>query len=137
MLDCAPAAVVPLIADEIASRTGAWEPAALRRALRELLELGPGPQEYARIDEPAEGILYANAFDVAMIGLQLRYVDELRERKPVYPYLWKYGGDGERLGQKMTALEEQGFEGFFLWCWDRDLAPEALRASAASFRVGR
>jgi hypothetical protein len=124
------AALIPLAAEEIATKTGAWDVAALRRALRELLELGPGPDEYQLIPEPAEGIIYSNAFDLSTIERQIRHIEALRRRVPVHPYIWQYNQDLAGLKAKIVALGAQGLDGFFLWCWDRDLTAEALRASA-------
>jgi hypothetical protein len=115
------AAVVPTIAAE----------PELRRELRALLELGAGPDEYEAIESPREGILYANAFDEAMIDLQAPRLASLRGR-PLHPYLWLYGGDVESFAAKRRALERNGLEGFFLWCWSTDLTTEALRRMAAA-----
>ena len=123
------AAVIPQAAEEIAAKTGSWQVTDLRQALRELLELGPGPDEYQPIPEPAEGIFYSNAFDLSTIERQLRHIEPLRGKVPVHPYIWQYTRDLAGLKAKIAALREQGFEGFFLWCWDRDLTTEALRAS--------
>jgi hypothetical protein len=126
------AAVIPQAAEEIAAKTGSWQVTDLRRALRELLELGPGPDEYQPIPEPAEGIFYSNAFDLSTIERQLRHIEPLRGKVPVHPYIWQYNQDLAGLKAKIATLREQGFEGFFLWCWDRDLTTEALRASTGS-----
>jgi hypothetical protein len=118
------AAVVPTIAPE----------PALRRKLRALLELGAGPDEYEPIESPREGILYANAFDEAMIDLQAPRLAPLRGRS-LHPYLWLYGGDVESFAAKRRALERNGLDGFFLWCWSTDLTTEALRRMAEAREV--
>jgi hypothetical protein len=123
------AAVIPSAAEEVATKTGSWKVADLGRALREILELGPGPDEYQPIPEPDEGISYSNAFDLSTIERQMRHIGTLRSRVPVHPYIWQYNHDLAGLKTKIAALSEQGFEGFFLWCWDRDLTTEALRTS--------
>jgi hypothetical protein len=124
------AAVVPLIADEIAGSSGAWSADAVRAALRELLLLGRGPDKYEPADDPSEGIRFRNAFDPKMIELQLGFMGELGPA-PTYPYLWQYVGDSTDFGRKVEAMRTSGFDGFFSWCWDRDLSTEALEAAAA------
>jgi hypothetical protein len=119
------AAVVPLV-ERLAGADGLL--------LRELLELGPGPDELESIADPREGILYANAFDEAMIDLQAPRLDALRGR-PLYPYIWLYGGDVDSFAAKRRALERNGLEGFFLWCWSSDLTTEALHRMAAAVEV--
>jgi hypothetical protein len=123
------AAVIPQAAEEVATKTGSWHVADLRQGLREVLELGAGPDEYQPIAEPAEGIFYSNAFDLSTIERQMRHIGLLRGKVAIYPYIWQYNQDLAGLKAKMAALREQGFEGFFLWCWDRDLTTEALQAS--------
>jgi hypothetical protein len=124
-------AVVPIIADEIAAASGR-DVAALRQDLRALLELGHGPGHYEPIDAPQEHILYANAFDEAMIDLQVSRLAPLRAT--LYPYIWLYGSDVDLLAVKRRALKRHGFDGFFLWCWDEDLTTESLRRLAAQAR---
>jgi hypothetical protein len=121
------AAVIPLVAAEVAS--GPLEP-EVRRTLREALRLGPGPDVYDPIPEPAEGILYANTYDVSVVRRQSPLLDSLRGRKPLHPYVWLYGNDLRGLEEKVAAARGEGFEGFFLWCWDRDLTSESIEALA-------
>jgi hypothetical protein len=123
------AAIIPQVAEEVTTKTGSGHVEDLRRALRDLLELGPGPDDYQPIAEPVEGILYSNAFDLSAIEPQVRHIGSLRGRIPVHPYIWLYNQDLAGLKAKIAALREQGFEGFFLWCWDRDMTTEALQAS--------
>jgi hypothetical protein len=125
------AAVVPLIADEVAGSSGAWSADAVRASLRELLLLGRGPDEYEPADDPSEGIRFRNAFDPEMIELQLGFMGELGPA-PTYPYLWQYAGDSADFARKTEAMRERGYDGFFSWCWDRDLSTEALEAAAAA-----
>jgi hypothetical protein len=125
------AAVVPLIADEVAGSSGAWSADAVRASLREVLLLGRGPDGYEPADDPSEGIRFRNAFDPEMIELQLGFMGELGPA-PTYPYLWQYAGDSADFGRKVEAMHEHGFDGFFSWCWDRDLSTEALEAAAAA-----
>jgi hypothetical protein len=123
------AEVVPLIADQAAGSSGAWSAEDVRAALRELLLLGRGPDEYDPAADPSEGIRFRNAFDPEMIELQLGFMGELGPG-PIYPYLWQYAGDSGDFARKVEAMRAGGFDGFFSWCWDRDLGTEALEAAA-------
>jgi hypothetical protein len=89
--------------------------------LRGLLGLGPGPQRYRPASDPNEGIRYANAFHPAVFDLQMPRLREVWGKKPVHAYLWKYGGDAADLRAKVEAVEQRGFDGYFLWVWNRDL----------------
>lgn len=124
--------VIPVVADEIAAKTRAWEASAVRRALRELLDLGPGPEEYEATSQPAEGLLYSNTFDPSIIERQLRFLDALDGGRPLHPYIWLYDHDLEGLKRKLATIRANGFEGSFLWCWDRDLTTESLAALAGA-----
>jgi hypothetical protein len=118
--DYLPGSVVPSIAD---GRPG------VRQALRKLLELGDEPAGVTPVPEPVEGLLYAGAFRPDVIGRQRGYVDGCVAGRPVYPYLWLYGGDLAGLREKLAAVRDVGWDGFFLWCWDSDLTGEALEAA--------
>jgi hypothetical protein len=124
--------VIPVVADEIAAKTRAWEVPAVRRTLRELLDLGPGPEEYEAIAQPAEGLLYSNTFDPSIIERQRRFLDALDGGRPLYPYIWLYDHDLEGLKRKLATIRANGFEGSFLWCWDRDLTTESVAALAGA-----
>src|SRR5207253_7679030 len=78
------AAVIPIIADELAE-AGAAE---LRSTLRELLLLGSGPADYEPARDLSQGVRYGNAFDLEMIDLQLPQLGDLRSATTMYPYLW-------------------------------------------------
>jgi hypothetical protein len=119
--------VVPLIAAELAAGSG--HDADLRRRLRELLELGAEPAGFAPSANPSEGLLYSGAFRPDTIVRQRCYIEGRVSEKPVYPYLWLYGGDLEGLRAKRMAAEQCGWDGFSLWCWDSDLTTEAIRAA--------
>jgi hypothetical protein len=121
--DYLPGAVLPWIAGRLAVDGGD----RLFAGLRESLGLGPGPERYEPARNPGEGIRYGNAFDPDVFDLQLARLAAAREQGPVYAYLWKYGDDDADLGNKLRAAEERGFDGYFLWVWNRDLAASALR----------
>jgi hypothetical protein len=76
-----------------------------------------------------EGLLYAGGFRPEVIGRQRGYVDGRVAGRPIYPYLWLYGGDLAALAAKRAAVAAAGWDGFFLWCWDSDLTTDALRAA--------
>lgn len=120
--------VVPQIADELTDGT-ALSPAVVRERLRDLLELGEEPPGIAPIAAPSQGLLYAGTFRPDVIARQCVYVDGNVAGKPVYPYLWLYGGDLDGLRAKLAAVSESGWDGFFLWCWDSDLTTAAIRAA--------
>lgn len=120
--DYLPAAVLPWLARAL----GADDGAALLGALREGLRLGRRPKRYERVRDPAEGIEFANAFDLGTFDLQLPLIAATRAETPVYAYLWKYGGDDADLGEKLQAVARCGFDGYFLWVWNRDLQRESL-----------
>jgi hypothetical protein len=116
--------VIPLAADEIAEQ----DAPAVRRTLRELLDLGTGPEEYEPVSNPVEGLLYSNAFDVSIIERQVRFLAQLDGTQPVHPYVWLYDHDLDGLKKKIATIRASGFDGSFLWCWDRDLTTESLAA---------
>ena len=97
--------------------------------MRELIGLGPGPDEYVPRPRPIDGINYSNTFDVSVFDRQIRHIESLRGKLPIYPYIWHYD-DIDLLRTKVAGLKSNGFEGFFLWCGERDLDTAALRASS-------
>jgi hypothetical protein len=97
--------------------------------VRELLDLGPGPEQYAPRANAIDGVNFAHTFDASIIDRQMRYLGPLRGRVPLYPYLWHYD-DVELLEAKVAALHRHGLQGFFLWCGERDLSTKALRAAS-------
>ena len=95
--DYVPGTVVPLIADEVASKTGRWSASELRPVVRELYGLGPGPQEYQEIPTPTEALQYSNTFDVSIIEGQMKYLEPLVGKVPMYPWIWLYSHDLEHV----------------------------------------
>jgi hypothetical protein len=127
--DYVAASTIPFVADQIATRSGSTRVAELRRAMRDLIGLGPGPDEYEPRPEPIDGINYSNTFDVSVFDRQMRHIEPLRGKLPIYPYIWHYD-DIDLLRAKVGSLKANGFEGYFLWCGERDLDTAALRASS-------
>jgi hypothetical protein len=123
------ASTIPFVAAAIASRNGSSQVPELRRAIRELIGLDPGPDRYKPRPHPIDGVNYSNTFDLSVFENQMRYIQPLRGKVPVYPYIWHYD-DLDLLRAKLAGLQRNGFEGFFLWCGERDLDTAALRASA-------
>lgn len=104
-----------MIADEIASKTGRWYSSELRPIVRELLGLGPGPQEYQETSTTQEELQYSNTFDVSVIEGQMKYLEPLAGKIPIYPWIWLYNHDLELVGEKIKALRQHGFDRYFLW----------------------
>ena len=61
---------------------------------------------------------------------QLPLLDSLFSSTPLHPYVWLYGHDLRGLEEKLAALRSHGLDGFFLWCWDRDLTSESIESLA-------
>jgi hypothetical protein len=125
--DYVPGTLVPLAADEIASKSGRGTAAELRVAIRELLDLGKGPVEYQPIDPPSEDLFYSNAFDTSIIERQMKYLQPLGGKVPMYPWIWLHNRDLDSLRRKIEAIREHGFDGFFWWCWEVDFSSDRLK----------
>ena len=131
--DYVPGSVIPVIADEIVSK-GDWADISdLRRAIRELYDLGPGPSEYRPVPSPKEELTYSNAFDTSIIDRQMKHLEPLVGKVPMYPWIWLYNRDLDHLGEKVDALQRHGFDGYFLWSWEWDHTTEALKESSGVF----
>ena len=125
--------VVPVIADEIGSRSGRRDISGIRQAIRELSDLGLGPKEYQPITSSEEELLYSNAFETAIIDRQIRHLEPLMGKVPMYPWIWLYNRDLDHLREKVDSLRKNGFDGYFLWSWEWDQTEKALRRSAGTF----
>ncbi len=122
------ASTIPFVADQIAARSGR-EIGDLRRAIRELLDLGPGPAEYVPRAQPIDGVNFVDTFEASIVDRQMRYLAPLPREVVRYPYLWHYH-DVALLQAKVEALRRHGLDGFFLWWGERDLSTDALRATS-------
>jgi hypothetical protein len=123
------ASTIPFVADEITTRSGSSRVSELRRAMRELIGMGPGPDQYTPRPDPIDGINFSNTFDISVFDRQMRHLAPLRGKQPIYPYIWHYD-DIDLLRAKVAGLKANGFDGFFLWCGERDLDTLALRAAS-------
>ena len=133
--DYVPGYVIPLIAEEIASKTGRWSAPELMELLRELHDLGPGPEEYRPANDPNDSMLYSsNVFDSPdVIRRQMKYLDPLLGKVPVYPLVFIPDRDMGHLTKKLDALRQHGFDGYLVWGWEKDLTTEALKESEGIF----
>lgn len=131
--DYMPGSVIPMTAAAIAA-AGRYDESALRQALRDLCDLGPGPAEYVATETDEEGaVLYPNAYDPAIIARQIPHLAALKGKMPLYAWTWLDNRDYDGWRRKFAALRENGLDGYFLWCWESDLTPEALAASRGIF----
>ena len=131
--DYLPGSVIPAIADELSARTAAWDPVDIMRLIRELFDLGPGPQTYHPLGEPTPDIRYSNAYDLSIPERQMKHLEPLVGKVPMYPYLWLTNSDLDHMRGKIGALRKLGFDGQFVWCWEPDLTTEAIRAAQGVF----
>ena len=125
--DYLPGTIVPLITDEIASKSARGMAAELRAVIRELLDLGEEPVEYEPIIPPSEDLLYSNTFNTTIIERQIKHIRPLVGKVPMYPWIWLYNRDVDLLRQKVEAVQEHAFDGYFLWCWEVDFSTANLK----------
>lgn len=131
--DYMPGSVIPLTAQAIAA-AGRYDESALRQGLRDLCDLGPGPAEYVATAMDEEGaVLYPNAYDPAMIARQMPHLAALKGKLPLYAWTWLDNRDHDGWRRKFAALRESDLDGYFLWCWESDLTPEAIAAAHGVF----
>ena len=131
--DYIPGVILPRVARELASGPGRWSEAELMPVMRELLGLGPGPEEYVPAEPSHEGQVYSNAFDSSIIGGQMDHLQAVKGRLPLYPWIWFHYEDLEGLRQKVTAVEVNGFDGYFIWSWEPNVTTESLKAAGGIF----
>ena len=46
---------------------------------------------------------------------RMKYLEPLAGKIPIYPWIWLYNHDLELVGEKIKALRQHGFDGYFLW----------------------
>ena len=125
--DYIPGGIVPEVADELASAGGLATVDELRIAGRELLDLGVGPAEYEALEPPSDALRYSNTFDRTIIDRQMKHLSRLMGKIEMYPWIWLHNRDLDSLAQKVNAVEENGFDGYFLWLWQRDFSTANIR----------
>ena len=127
--DYIPGVILPRVARDVASTSGRWSEVELMPVMRELLGLGPGPNEYIPAEPSHEEQVYSNAFDTSIIDRQMEHLGAVKGRLPLFPWIWFHYQDPEDLRQKVDAVEAHGFDGYFIWCWGQNLTTEALKAA--------
>ena len=125
--DYVPGGIVPEVADELASAGGLATVDDLRAAGRELLDLGVGPAKYEALEPPSDALRYSNTFDRTIIDRQMKHLSRLMGKIDMYPWIWLHNRDLESLRQKVNAVEENGFNGYYLWIWQRDFSTANIR----------
>ena len=131
--DYIPGAVLPRVAKAVESGSGRWTEAELMPLMRELLGLGPGPDEYIPAEPSHEGQVYSNAFDASIIDGQMGHLHAVKGKLPMYPWIWFHYGDVEDLKRKMSAVNANGFDGYFIWGWEPNVSTESLKAAKSVF----
>ena len=128
--DYLPCEIIPKVAEEIASKSGgAWNAEQTMRPIRELFDLGPGPDTYVPVSRPTPNMDYLNAYDLSIPARQMKYLERLVGNVPIYPYLWLTNHDLDHMRGKVSAVRELGFQGQFVWCWEKDLSSDAVEAA--------
>ena len=128
--DYLPGSVIPLFAQEVASRSG-LDKDRLLQVIREAFDLGPGPKKYSPYlpyGELRHILLFSNAFDHSIVARQMKYLKPLVGKIPIQPYIWESNNDKESLRKKIDALSSAGFDDFFLWSWEEGITTVHLRA---------
>lgn len=120
--------IIPIIADQIAPKRSELDRSALRAIMREILGLGAGPRKYKSLGGLKHAILYSNTFDGSIIDRQMKCIQPLVGKIPLYPYVWEHNNDIKSLAKRIEALKRNGFDGYMTWCWEEGLAREQLRA---------
>ena len=77
--------------------------------------------------------LYPNAYDPEIIARQMPHLATLKGKMPLYAWTWLDNRDYDGWRRKFEALRDADLDGYFLWCWESDLTPEALAASKGIF----
>ena len=133
--DYVPGSVIPLIADEIASKTGRWSASELVAVLRELHDLGPGPEEYPAAEDPNKSMLYSSeVFDTPdIVRRQMKYIKPILGKVPVHPLVFISDRDVGHMRKKFDALRQHGFDGYLILGPQKGLTTEFLKESTGIF----
>ena len=76
---------------------------------------------------------YRNTADASIIERQMPYLEHLRAKVAMYPWLWLYDQDLDLLRRKVQTLEHCGFDGYSLWLWPEDMTRNALKQAQGIF----
>ena len=98
-----------------------------------ILDVGPGPADYEPSPSRDEELFYQNTFDAAIIDRQMTYLNPLKGKVQMYPWVWQYNRDLPALQEKVDALDRNGFEGYCIWLWKHDMTTSALKESQGIF----
>ena len=63
----------------------------------------------------------------------MKHLESIVGSVPIYPYLWLTNHDLDHMRGKVNAVRELGFQGQFVWCWENDLSPDAIKAAKGVF----
>lgn len=119
--------IIPLITDEITNGSIQGDSIKLRKMIHDLTDLGPGPKIYHPCNPKDEDMFYSNTFNLSTIKLQMKHLQKLKGKLPIYPYTWVYNHNLNSLREKLSAFKDIGFDGYCLWLWEPDLTTEAIK----------
>jgi hypothetical protein len=125
--DYMPGLVLPILAREIATKTKGWSEEAVMVAMRQLLDLGPGPKHYDPLGEVKDALLYSNASHPSMVARQERYIRHLRGQTKLVPHIWESSCDIRGLRLKRRILRELGYDDYSVWAFEDGLSSENIR----------
>ncbi len=128
--DYIPGTILPMIADEIAKGTRAYDRATLLSSMRGLLDLGPGPKRYKSLGGLKDVLLYSNAADPSMVDMQMKRLSGVVSKTNLFPHFWEHNGDVKSLRVKMEAARKYHLKGYSVWAFDDGLSRENLRAAS-------
>jgi len=127
--DYLPGSILPIMADQIAEKTGAQDSATLLSAMRRLLDIGPGPKSYHFLGDMKDVILYSNATDPSVVDRQMARLSRF-PKAGLMPHVWEHNGDVESLRQRMESLKKYRMKGYTVWAFEDGLTSENIRAAS-------
>lgn len=119
--------IIPVVADEISGDSKRGDSTVLRRVIRELIGLGPGPDVYQPCDPVEQGMYYRDTFDYSIVGDQMKHLQALQGEIPVVPCAWLCHHDLGRLQERLQCYRDNGMDGYLLWVWEADLTSDMIR----------
>lgn len=72
-------------------------------------------------------MFYSDTFDLSTVSRQMKHLQLLKEKVPMYPYTWLYNHDLNSLKGKIKTFRDNGFDGYCLWPGEPDLTTEAIK----------